>query len=767
MKKTKLTRSLLAACSIVALSAVAYGCSSGISQSEADRQAEAAAAAAQAAAEEAARKAAEEAAAAAAAAAAEAAAQAERDKQEAVEAARQAAIAEREKMAVMDAITAAQASVDALMDDSSDADVAGAAADIAAATAAIAAATSFSEADMAMYSAQVTNIQANLTLVQANIRAHRAEMAAEEAEQQATAAERAKTAVENAIAALNAASEAEDAAEATYSVAAATLAEAQQAVADADDDTLADASAALAQALIAASTAAADLGVRTQAVADATAALEATRATLAAVDPDHVALQAANAALTAAKAERDALTRKVAELQQQIEDLREQQRQDEEDRRQAAEERERQQRMADMAAAGKALHAALGTNPLAQLDGTTTAHAIASKELNLTEGGPLTGATPAVVIPNMEAGDSAGSLGGWMGTNYAHMDTGTKVANSAVVYTNQGDPTTKTFASEYGAGNPSADDGTYDSAARKLTITGAGLTTNAKIKGAEFATAGTKTHTPRVAGGTEVSFSGMYDGVSGTYICTAGACTSTYNDSGITLAGTWEFVHPQGAMISRPDPTYLFFGWWLRKDEDGPTHASAFTGTVGAADDITAITPTAVPTTGGSATYTGAAAGKFAINNPLGGSDAGHFTADATLTAKFGGTGAGVTGTINNFMANGNAVPWSVALNNNTLDGDTVGAAAATNVSATGAITSAGSFDTATPNVDESKTTVWSIDGNAAPASGTWSGQMYDEMPGNAPSGDGSNVPTSVTGVFQSMFGSTHTMVGAFGAERQ
>ena len=745
---------------LVAASALALaGCSSsdsGPSQAELD-------------AEVAARMAAEAEAAAAEKAAEEAAAKAATDQAAAVEAARQEAIAEQQKMTVMAAITAAQEAVAALMDDSSDVDVTGAMADIAKATAAIAGATSFSADDAAMYTAQVTAIQASLTLAEVNIRAYRAEKAAEEAQNQATAAERAKTAVVNAIEGLEAASEAQGMASATYSAAASTLAGAQQAVADADSDSLAEASAALAEALIAASTASADLSVKTQAVADATAGLEAARAILAEADPDHVALDKAREALATAQADKDALAKKVADLQKQIDDLIAAQKKAEEDRQKAAEDRAKEERMKAMAAAGKALHAALGANPLGQLDGSTPPHAIVNKELNLAEGALLSEATPAVTIPNMKAGDSAGMLGdGWMGTNYAHMDTGTKVGNSAVVYTNQGDPTTKTFASEYGAGNPSADDGTYDATDRMLTIDvgGAGAASvAAKIEGSEFATAGTKTHTPRVTGGNEVSFSGMYDGVSGTYICTAGPCTSTYADSGITLAGTWEFVHPQGAMISRPDPNYLFFGWWLRKDKDDmPTHASAFTGTVGA---ITGLDPNNGTLTAGSATYTGAAAGKFAINNPLGGSDAGHFTADATLTAKFGGTGAGVTGTIDNFMANGNAVPWSVALNNNTLAGDTLGAQAATNMSTTGAITSTLDYGAATPNVDDSMTTVWSIDGNAAPASGTWSGQMYDEMPGIAPDGDGSNVPTSVTGVFQSMYGSTHTMVGAFGAEKQ
>ena len=162
------------------------------------------------------------------------------------------------------------------------------------------------------------------------------------------------------------------------------------------------------------------------------------------------------------------------------------------------------------------------------------------------------------------------------------------------------------------------------------------------------------------------------------------------------------------------------------------------------------------PTTiAGSATYSGHAAGKFAINNPLGGSDAGHFTADVMLTAKFGANTApnngGVSGTIDNFMANEESVPWSVALHR--AEWDTTGAFAST----------------ATANTVADGTT-WSIDGNAAVESGSWNGQMYDETlhltPGTSPD-DGKNVPTTAAGVFQSMFGSTHTMVGAFGATRQ
>ena len=158
----------------------------------------------------------------------------------------------------------------------------------------------------------------------------------------------------------------------------------------------------------------------------------------------------------------------------------------------------------------------------------------------------------------------------------------------------------------------------------------------------------------------------------------------------------------------------------------------------------------------GSATYAGHAAGKFALdysrNKVLdGASDGGHFTADAELKATFGsGATAGVTGTIDNFRLNdGSEDPgWSVAL-------------------ARGGIRPGGAIS---PPADDP--TVWSIDGVAAAASGTWSGTMYDELPGDPPGGDGNTIPTTVTGTFYSEYGASTSsvvgrMVGAFGANKQ
>ena len=194
--------------------------------------------------------------------------------------------------------------------------------------------------------------------------------------------------------------------------------------------------------------------------------------------------------------------------------------------------------------------------------------------------------------------------------------------------------------------------------------------------------------------------------------------------------------------MSTPDANYLYFGWWVSKDKDGgPTAASAFKGMVGTVATGVAGNDA---TLSGPATYVGKAAGKFAMTNVLDGTgNGGHFTADAELKATFGaGATAGMTGMIDNFRLNdGSEDPgWSVSLARGAWGSD-------------GAITA----PTASP-------TVWSINNNEAPASGTWSGQMYDEMPGNAPSGDGSNVPTTVTGTFYSEFSTIGRMAGAFGA---
>ena len=410
-------------------------------------------------------------------------------------------------------------------------------------------------------------------------------------------------------------------------------------------------------------------------------------------------------------------------------------------------------------AAGKALKKALGNTPLANLTNDAPTGTLQPNlgSTGLTVGIPAGAGDdpPAAASPRMKAGASAGSLGSWKGTHYAHKNPGTKVSNSAIVYTNQAAPTVKPFASGASFGdNQAAFDGAYTASTRTLAL-GTTLAATRDVKGDMFPTAGEKIYSPDPVTNAVV-IRGTYQGAPGSYRCSGPTCEANASANGaIALeGGTWVFVHNTGAMTSKPDANYLYFGWWLQKNKDDePTSASAFVGVRGDVDGDTTLTDPATYT--GSATYVGAAAGKFAISDPLNGGDAGHFTADATLTAKFGGTGAaasetntGVSGTLENFMANDKEVPWSVALHRAPWGTD-------------GAFTS-----TSIPTDTTAQGTTWSIDGNSAAETGSWSGQMYDEKPGNAPMGDGSNVPTSVTGTFQSHFGSTHTMVGAFGAEK-
>ena len=408
---------------------------------------------------------------------------------------------------------------------------------------------------------------------------------------------------------------------------------------------------------------------------------------------------------------------------------------------------------------GKDLRAALGgaaanTNALANV----TAITLGMAGLDVTAADDAGALTGAVTVPTLKAGESAGALGSWMGTNYAHTDTGTKVENSAIVYTNQGPGTREAFADVHDvhtdatAGDDLKGYYTVDESADFV-----------RFMGAAFTHSGTQTH--MYDPDTEVAFTtrGTYDGAPGLFRCT-GTCMSTNDGSGApsALGGVWHFKPDSGAMVHQPDEQYLYYGWWLNKDKDGkPMAASAFTGRVGAdsGDSTDGLNPgwggsfTADTTLTGSATYAGHAAGKVAMSNPLDGTGSGgHFTADAMLEAKFGATDTGVTGTIDNFMVDGAAMPWSVALQRAPFGDD-------------GAIT-APVDDTGTNDVNEAMSTIWSINDNPAPRSGTWSGMMYDEaVHGDAD--DGSNIPTTVTGTFYSEFSTIGRMVGAFGADKE
>ena len=270
-----------------------------------------------------------------------------------------------------------------------------------------------------------------------------------------------------------------------------------------------------------------------------------------------------------------------------------------------------------------------------------------------------------------------------------------------------------------------------------------------------------------LGGAVSVTIPGSYYGVAGTYACTPAAaadgCRVNRSANGYVLVlsgtggGTWTFTpgNPDARVTEMPDMAYASYGWWLRKhgEEEDNWTASAFArprGTVPAATDVGALT--------GSATYVGGAAGKYALSAPTGGTnEAGHFTATATLTAKFAAstdsTGDFLTGTIDRFKVGNDGAErdWSVDLN---VDPTAV----FNNINGTGG--SGGTATTANANY-----TSWTIGGVTEEGDtrtrdeGKWAAQMYE-------TGD-DGVPGIVTGIFHAEYGNSGKMVGGFGAKKQ
>ena len=436
----------------------------------------------------------------------------------------------------------------------------------------------------------------------------------------------------------------------------------------------------------------------------------------------------------------------------------------------AEDEADEERRMA-MAKTGKELFAALaGTveanndNALANIAAPTLSSSGLAVDAATGAGALADDADPASVT--LKAGDSANALGSWAGTNYAHTSAETKVENAAVVYNNKGPGRTRSFT-QLGYTVATATAG--DDLKGYVTLTATDAPTLGRIMADAFTHSGTQNHPYDSTSVTAFTTRGTYDGAPGVFRCT-GTCTSTNDGKGSpsALGGTtWHFKPDAGAnaMAHQPDANYLYYGWWVSKDKDGmPTAASAFRGVVGTVAPPTSGTDSPEDLSG-SATYVGHAAGKFALDYSQnkaanGASDGGHFTADVELNAKLGAIAApnngGMSGTIDNFRLNdGSEDPgWSV-----TLHRAPWGTA--------GAFATPATDDTATM-ANETMGTTWSMGETAAPRSGTWSGQVYDEKPGlPADGGDGSDVPTTATGTFYSEFSDVGRMVGAFGADAQ
>ena len=501
------------------------------------------------------------------------------------------------------------------------------------------------------------------------------------------------------------------------------------------------------------------------AIMDARTAIEGLAA-----DADGGAVAAVQAQLTAAKmavdenehlteAEEDGHTETIALLQVTVTQAQARVDADAEKMRMAEAEEERKRNEA-MAATAAKLYAAISP---ASGDNTTlnpearhaTIGPVSGEDstpfIGINYGGPLeTAGEPNGATLNLDKDTMVPDHHGWKGKRYVEEVDG-NVITEAIVYSDE----MPTMGNKFGVAG-GGDGFQYTLVDGALTIDGTDATyTN--VGGSGFdQSAGVKEFalpTPNPNGATMVTVPGTFHGVAGTYTCTPTAdntCAARRDMEGFTLglsldadnvftasATVWTFT-PSDAnarVMDTADDEYAVYGWWLRTPATGAWTASAFADYYGTPDPISDLDGLS-----GSATYTGGAAGKYALSSSTGGTnDAGHFTAQATLEADF--DTEMISGTVDQFMSDGEAKDWSVALQKSGFN-------------AAGQILGAAGANDSTP-----MKTVWTMGDDAAAASGHWKGN-FREVGANS-------VPTVVTGDFYSEFGNSGKMVGAFGAKTE
>ena len=189
------------------------------------------------------------------------------------------------------------------------------------------------------------------------------------------------------------------------------------------------------------------------------------------------------------------------------------------------------------------------------------------------------------------------------------------------------------------------------------------------------------------------------------------------------------------------DDRHMVFGWWLRKDkQDG---ALAFKEVAEGKHTVRGGPAANVSVTAemtGTATYTGAAAGMYALKREGQTDEGGEWTAKATMTADFGdATESGtMMGTITEFMVGGQSHNWQVDLKQVAVPDEVAGA--------------------------EPGDTDWTIDGVKGTVSSWWHGgfNSFKGTPGGA-----NSQPTGMHGEFTAHYGTEGGhMVGAFGAHK-
>ena len=264
---------------------------------------------------------------------------------------------------------------------------------------------------------------------------------------------------------------------------------------------------------------------------------------------------------------------------------------------------------------------------------------------------------------------------------------------------------------------------------------------------AEFPSAVNQVDVPFMDGAT---FTGMFDGAPGTVTCVSTCTLSTDSDAElVAVGGQWSFTPDDDEFpVPVPDSDYIHFGYWMNEAEENDQPVIMAAAIAGGTDESPIST---VQSLEGQASYSGAATGlyvirTFTLDGEVQNRTGGQFTADAALTAYFGGDDVAVNkhysivGTINDFVdQRGSAIDssWSVELE------------AARSGSQQG-----NAFGGATEGDEDMM--------------GDWSGQFFgpvdvdsdDTTPGNQ-----STFPSGVAGTFDAAF-TNGAVIGSFGAEK-
>lgn len=210
-------------------------------------------------------------------------------------------------------------------------------------------------------------------------------------------------------------------------------------------------------------------------------------------------------------------------------------------------------------------------------------------------------------------------------------------------------------------------------------------------------------------------------------------------------------------MAYREDSEFLTFGWWMNepaKSTGAYSFAAFYNGNAYVdATDVTTGNTAVGAGVSGSATYNGNAAGRYVVSG-----EGGSFTADATLTAKFGNATemGSVSGMIDNFQGDaGGMSGWMVELKKIDIS-ETTGLEAP--FMSDPAVTD--------PTSSSYEGTVATLGG--ATAYGTWQGQFFGNER-NAPADGGglkaNAAPLAVGGKFGADAAGAN-IAGAFGARR-